>query len=161
MRASMKVNEAGLKRLMAQVEVLRKGEIAVKVGVVGPDANVTHDPRSGLTNAELAVFMEYGTKTVPARPAIRGTIDGNKDRYFKEILPKLARAVVEGKISFHEALDVFGLKVATDIKSAITSGEGIPPPLQPETVAAKGSDRPLVDTGRLLNSITHAVEVPK
>jgi hypothetical protein len=34
----------------------------------------------------------------------------------------------------------------------------IPPRLADSTVAKKGSDRPLIDTGRMLGGLSHAVE---
>lgn len=44
------------------------------------------------------------------------------------------------------------------IKEKITHSDPSWPPLKPETVKRKGSSKPLIDTGRLRNSITHKVE---
>ncbi|MDF7681191.1 hypothetical protein PT300_11600 [Enterobacteriaceae bacterium ESL0689] len=48
-----------------------------------------------------------------------------------------------------------GEKLAGEVKRKIQSG--IAPPLDPKTIARKGSSRPLIDTGNLLQSITYEV----
>jgi hypothetical protein len=51
---------------------------------------------------------------------------------------------------------VMGSTLANAMKRKIVDGAGVPPPNAPSTVAKKGSSRPLVDTGRLVNAITWA-----
>ena len=53
------------------------------------------------------------------------------------------------------ALDNAGLKIVSITKKRIK--EGISPPNAPLTVKAKGGDKTLMDTGRLLASITYSV----
>lgn len=62
----------------------------------------------------------------------------------KERILKLAGAFLEGKV-----------------KEKITHSDPSWPPLRPETIKRKGSSRPLIDTGRLRDSITHKVEGDK
>lgn len=62
----------------------------------------------------------------------------------KERILKLAGAFLEGKI-----------------KELFTKTPSEWPPLKPETIKRKGSSKPLIDTGRLRNSITHKVEEDK
>lgn len=47
------------------------------------------------------------------------------------------------------------------IKELFTKTPSEWPPLKPETIRRKGSSKPLIDTGRLRNSITHKVEGDK
>lgn len=62
----------------------------------------------------------------------------------KERILRIAGAFLEGKI-----------------KEKITYSDPDWPPLKPETVKRKGSSKPLIDTGKLRNSITHKVEGDK
>ncbi|AIY89894.1 phage virion morphogenesis protein [Geoglobus acetivorans] len=47
------------------------------------------------------------------------------------------------------------------VKEKITQGDPDWPPLKPETIRRKKSSKPLIDTGRLRDSITHKVEGDK
>lgn len=62
----------------------------------------------------------------------------------KERILRLAGSFLEGKI-----------------KEKITLSDPEWPPLKPETVKRKKSSKPLIDTGRLRNSITHKIEEDK
>jgi hypothetical protein len=128
----------------------------VKVGVLGPRARAEHD--GGISTVGLAIIHEFGTETIPERSFIRSTYDAHRAEYMA-MLKKLVAAVVstKPKMTEKEALGILGAKIASDMKAKITEGEGIPPPLSPETIRRKGSSRPLVDTGQLLNSITWEV----
>lgn len=175
-RKNAKANAA----LAALVAEAGKGKdaLAVRVGVIGRKASEKHPDeialevgkgdtlkpakeQAGLTNAQLAAIHEFGAPKagIPERSFIRATIDVNRSTYRAVVIPRLIKAVVEGRSSIHRAFSLLGLKVVADIKNRITTGAGVPPPLKPATIAAKGSDRPLVDTGRLLGAITYEVTV--
>lgn len=134
-------------------------EIHLKVGVVGPDATSPHDSESGLTNAELAMIHEFGAPGagIPERSFIRSTMDAGRSEYLNVLMPKVLRAVLDRRISIYQAFELVGQRMSADVKKRITAGESIPPPLAEETVKRKGSSRSLVDTGRLVASITYAV----
>ncbi|MEM8168046.1 hypothetical protein Q4R38_18910, partial [Morganella morganii] len=53
------------------------------------------------------------------------------------------------------AFAIVGEKLSGEVKRKIQSG--INPELDPKTVARKGSSKPLIDTGNLLQSITYEV----
>lgn len=139
------------------------GGAYVKVGMLADDQRGgLHVPGAELTVAELAVVQEFGTEDghVPARSFVRSTHDRMRDELLADARKLLIKLVLDGKpITVADALDVLGLKLATGIRKAITEGAGIPPPNAPSTVAQKGSDRPLVDTGRLLSAISWAVVI--
>ena len=54
------------------------------------------------------------------------------------------------------ALSVLGMALVGDVQQRIRNR--IPPPNAPYTIARKGSDVPLIDTGRLRQSIDFVVE---
>lgn len=90
----------------------------------------------------------------------------------------------KGAAEYLRLLNLIGLKMATDMKAYVTQGPPIPPPNAPATLARKmrkgswkkrampaldefgrlkepgaaGTPRPLVDTGRMVGSITWALK---
>jgi hypothetical protein len=129
----------------------------VKAGVLGTGKNVRR--KGEITNVEIALVHEYGSpkQGIPERSFIRRTWDAKRKDYValvKQLLP----AVIRGNMDAKRALGIVGAKASADIKNTVTQGPHIPPPLKEATIARKGSDRPLVDTGQLVNSVTWAVE---
>ena len=151
-----------------------------KVGILGgsEDRGGLHqtDPTTGksapLTIAEIALVNEYGTEDghIPARPAHRMTFDTMRAELAEDSRKLLIKVVLDRTMTVEQALNILGLKLATGIKRAITSGAGVPPPNAPSTARAKvpasstgakrqkaiDGARPLVDTGATLNAISWA-----
>ena len=143
------------RRVKRLVKDLKDGKAYTKIGVVGDKAGQREE--GGLTNAQLAMYQEFGTENIPARSFINKPFANNKGKYLRalaELLPK----VLEGTMPVSKALNLVGLAGEKDMRDAIR--DGIPPPLAPATIAAKGSSKPLIDTGQLLRSISHLVVLP-
>lgn len=106
---------------------------------------------------ELAAIHEFGSPAahIPERSFIRRTFD-TKHTEIRALATKLAAKIVDGKMDIDKALTVLGQFCAAEVKKTITR-DRIPPPLKPATIEAKGSNRPLVDTGRLLGAISYEV----
>lgn len=123
----------------------------VEVGIRGED-----DQRHALEvgNVELGAIHEFGLGNVPERSFIRDTIDKNLNGY-RPLTRALSKRVYTLKMSLKNALEVLGSKVQSDMRRAIEAG--IPPALDPATIARKGSSKPLVDTGQLKASISYKV----
>ena len=138
-----------LKRKLASA----KGSV-VRVGVFQGSGG---HPDSDISMPELAAIHEFGAPqaNIPERSFIRRTL-AEKETELKQIIEKLSGKLMTGRTSFDRALNILGTWAAAEIKKTITESD-IPPPLQQATIDAKGSSKPLVDTGRLLNSITHKV----
>ncbi len=60
-----------------------------------------------------------------------------------------------------KALRLAGAYLEGKIKEKITNTDPDWPPLKPATIKRKGSSKPLIDTGKLRNSIVHNVELEK
>lgn len=126
----------------------------VKVGypAESEESNKQKDgAKAALTVLAVAVHMEFGTITVPERSYIRSSYDDN----FQDMLSftrDLVGRIYDGGMTVERALDLIGLKMINNAKKKIRSK--IPPPLAQSTIAKKGSDIPLIDTGQLLNAIT-------
>ncbi len=154
-----------------------------KAGYIGTKALEEHPGEEGerLTNVQLGAIQEFGVPgRIPERSHIRSAFDLHRREYFREL-----RALVgtwfdrKGKMPLLQALGLMGLKMASDMKSRILEGAGIPPPNAPSTIARKlkkgkwkgrtaeetaglvaagKGPRPLIDSGRLVGAISHAVE---
>ncbi len=142
--------DLGLKKYLEDMKRQFRGA-HVTVGVQGSVADEIH-PDSDLTLGELAGILEFGSpaRNIPARPAITGTFEANKN----ELLDQLARdsrAIVNQDATAQIALERAGERTVAKIRSAITAGIG--PANAASTIAAKGSSTPLIDTGEYLHAI--------
>lgn len=153
-----------LKKLHA---MSKEGEAHVKVGLLGGPKD--RRPGEPISNVELGVVHEFGTQDgkIPERSFLRSTFDEQRPALL-ELIRKLVRGIYEGKITTQKALGVIGVKFAADVKKKVTEGEQIPPPNAPATLARKAAKgeaaaapRTLIDTGRLINSVTHQVVTGK
>ena len=150
MAGSVKYDDRVWKALRQKLKDLGAEHKHVRVGVMG-DAGMHH---SGYSLVELAATHEFGSSNghIPERSFIRSTFR-ERDQELTKILTGLAKGVIADKVQVDEALGKIGLWGANAVKRQIT-GQDIPPPLAVSTIKRKGSTKPLVDTGQLLNSIT-------
>jgi hypothetical protein len=156
MKSGVVDTDKGWKAIRKALEPLAKHDAYVKVGVMGDKAEAPHGDK--VTNVELAMIHEFGTRDghIPARAWIRGTFDSHKADYM-DVLKRLIGQVYDGKLSLKQALGTVGAKMAADIKKRVKDGD-IAPADAPSTAEAKGSDRALIDTGRMVNSVTWDVK---
>lgn len=154
-RASVTSKDRGWRALMKVATDIKSGAY-VKVGVL--DDGKGSESHGALTNAELAGIHEFGTADghVPARPFIRSTFEA-QEATARAMLKKLIGGLVSGGVTLDQSLGLVGLFLATEIRKTVTDGEGVPPPNAPSTIARKGSDRPLVDTAQMINSVSWLV----
>ena len=133
--------------------VKRMDKMHVKVGVLSSKGGDATHTGSKFSLVELMAIHEFGSEdgTIPDRAPIRITFETNHDEMAAFIAP-LTRQVITNGMSVERALGLLGAKGVAEIKKTITQSD-LPPPLKPATIARKGSDRPLVDTGQLINSI--------
>lgn len=104
--------------------------------------------------AEYAAANEYGTSTIPQRPAIGTAFDENKAKYIRNMERATKRIGTE---AFARIANELGIGAKQDIQNTIT-GRNFLPKLKPATVKAKkGSTKTLVDTGAYVNSIVHVI----
>jgi hypothetical protein len=112
----------------------------------------------GTENITIAIIHEFGAPRagIPSRSFLRSTASKKREEWLK-MLERVLVLVVKEKLELEDALKLVGERAAADVRRAITSGPGIPPPLKAATIRAKGSSRPLVDTGQLVRSISYEV----
>jgi len=157
---SVREIDRGFDKLGHVLKAIRDQGAYVKAGVIGAKAEEEHGEVNGkpITNTQLAAIHEFGAPSanIPERSFIRATFEANKPKYMSQ-LRNVVRGVYEGRGTIEAGLKLIGLQIENDMKRRVTTGDGIPPPLKQETIDRKGSSRPLVDTGQLVNSISSAV----
>lgn len=132
--------------------VAQLGRAEVRAGVVGAKATEPHG-NTGQDNAEIALWMEYGTKALPERSFIRKTLDDPAvQTELAAMMADLTGRAILGQISRDEVLAQVGAWVAERIKRTIEDDK-VTPELQPSTVAHKGSNKVLVESHQLVNAI--------
>jgi len=175
--------QLNIQKIRAKLDKIAKG-FENRVAKVGwfPAAKY----KDGTPVAYVASIQEFGASSVgvPARPAIRPTIQDKKGEWSK-LIASGAKAVVQGRAAADDVLEAVGLQAAGDIGATLASG--MFDPLSPVTlmlrkmrdddpslvvtratvgeaarrVAAgeEGSARtqPLHDSGLLISSLTHQV----
>ena len=112
------------------------------------DSVVLIDPN--VTVLDAAIWNEFGTEIIPERSFVRSAFDKNRAKYEKTT-KKLLIQIYQSKVSVERALDILGLLIETDIKDMIRNGDF--EPLSDVTIAKKGSDKPLIDTAQMINSV--------
>ncbi len=135
-------------------ELARMAKSFVKVGVLSNAGT----EEGGMSLVDVAVVNEYGApeKNIPERPFIRQTLDTKSTEIAKK-KADLADKVMTGKMDTRRALDDLGVWATRKIKETFTKGDFTPN--APATIKRKGSSRPLIDTGRLRQSINHETEI--
>lgn len=126
------------------------GGAHVEVGFL--DASKVHDGGGGQTIVEIALANEFGTDRIPERAFMRTSAKELTPRA-RELAAKLLAAAIAGTITIDQALDRLGLFIQTGIKRTIDDWEI--PPNAPSTIARKGANNPLVDTGQMRNSVQY------
>lgn len=126
----------------------------VTVGIQGTDL-AAHYP-DGTPVVVVALANEFGTKRIPARGFMRRAAQAAEEG----AAVQAAQVTVENIIDGGDPVKEFA-EVGRDLLDLVLDQiEGAPSWAKPdsnETIEAKGSTKPLVDSGKLLNSMSWAV----
>jgi hypothetical protein len=139
MSMTIKEEDLGFDDLLEEMEDTKADHVAV--GLLG-------DLESEIVN--IGFWNEWGTKDIPPRPFIRQTFDNVKQK-LKKIASILVGKIFDGDLSKKAALEMLGDSFLIEIRKAIAAREF--EPNAAGTIKRKGSDLPLVDTGRLQQSL--------
>lgn len=161
---SLKVRKDNLKKIKANLKKLSKLDLLV--GVPQEEGNrdkrrdyktkkIVKDENIEITNAELMFIHSQGSpaRGIPKRPTIEPTIEENKELIQKTI-KKIATDMLDGADGRVE-LEKLGIRLVNKIRAKFGSDELVP--IKNATIKAKGSERPLIDTGQLRNSVTYVI----
>lgn len=126
---------------------LTTGKHAVNVGI--PEGPKEED---GTPVAMIAAVHEYGSpdQGILERPFLRVAVQRNRLKYVKLNRINLVK-MARGQLEVEQALGQLGEMAKGDVQVEIRNGDFTP--LKPATIKRKGSSRPLIDTGQMVQSI--------
>lgn len=131
-------------------EIAKLKELQVRVGYQAGD--VTDD--RGVDMAQIAMFNELGTSSAPARPFLRMSVDENQSQITamgKAQVKKLAQGATAEECL--KEVGAYGVKL---VQEKIGNGSFVPN--APSTIKKKGSDHPLIDTGKMRQSVKYVIK---
>lgn len=141
-------NLAKFKQLIEQLKA--SGEKAVYVGFpVEFNENVEGSDNFNL--ASLAAVLEFGNERIPSRPFLRQTLAENQEKY-----TTLFVKLFESGVSIEQIYEQIALIAQGDVQQNIVNGKWTAN--APSTIKRKKSSKPLIDTGKLRQSVRGIVK---
>jgi len=131
--------------LSAALSKYKDMNASVRVGVL---ENATYP--DGTPVAMVAFWNEYGTRTSPVRAFFRTTVSEQKKNWVLSV-QNLMKMHNDPK----QVMGLIGVHMQEQIVQSINTWSD--PPNAPYTIAKKGFDKPLVETGLLMRSIKSEV----
>jgi len=152
--ASYTVNIDNTKTITDQLKKL--ASLHVYVGV--PEAEASR-PGEPINNAELAYIQSNGSplKNIPARPILEPVIKKNEKMISSRFHALATKSLNDPTVNINDELSKIGMIVRDKVKDNFTNPDNGWAPNSPATIAAKGSNKPLIDTGSLRKSIENSV----
>ncbi len=108
---------------------------------------------NGASIVDVAVWNEFGTEHMPSRPFMRDTLRNNKDEIKSMLASGMKSMIASGDAE--KTFNMVGSKVKGMVQQEIRDGEF--EPNAPSTIKQKGSSHPLIDTGRMRQSVVYVV----
>lgn len=143
-------HDLGFRKIVSGLKDLDSVEI-----VVGVLRNAGKE-KNGTDLVEVAAYNEFGTKHIPSRPFIRIASDEHGDEW-QDLSEQCVDAIIAGSMGKNQVLNLIGSKAKADIQKVIGDKSKLAPNSD-ATVLRKGSSAPLIDTGRLRQSINYRIE---
>ena len=146
--AQMIVREAKekIENLIEGIQYIRSHEVVI--GAEGEHSDLLYLHEAGVPS-----------RHIPPRPVLQPALKQKevKSKMSSHMRSAMFQACLKGDVeSAEEELEKMGLEGELACKKYITDGTHLAPNA-PSTIARKGSSVPLIDTGALLNSITHII----
>lgn len=128
-------------------------ELADKEVRVGFQQGKTTE-EDGTDVCDIAAWNELGTVNMPSRPFLRMSVDDNSDK-INSFMSAQKRSIINGEPA-DRILKKIGIFQKDLIQEKITEGSFAPN--APSTIKAKGSSKPLIDTGRMRQSVNFEIK---
>lgn len=140
---STKLDMKGLTNLARRMATLAK--LQPKVGFFEDKYD------DGMPVATVASWNEHGTRFHPERPFMKETANDAKTRQaMLKLMVKAAQASISGTGNARSIMSLVAKLLVGEIKATIANYPGHN---SLATIEAKGFDRPLYDTGKMLESV--------
>ena len=141
-------NLAKFKQLIEQINA--SGEKAVFVGFP-TEFNEKVEGSDNFNLASLAAVLEFGNEHIPSRPFLRQTLAENQEKY-----TALFVKLFESGVSIDQIYEQIALIAQGDVQQNIVNGNWTAN--APSTIKRKKSSKPLIDTGKLRQSVRGIVK---
>ena len=103
---------------------------------------------------DIAMWNELGTEHAPSRPFLRMSVDENEGK-IKDFLKSKKADLIRGA-SAEQVLKEIGIFQKDLIQEKITNGDFVENARA--TIEKKGSSKPLIDTGRMRQSVNYVIK---
>jgi hypothetical protein len=145
-------------------EIRGGNKLSVKLAEINRAANNAHEVKVGFLSkakypdgtpvAMVAAIQEFGAPRagIPPRPFFRNMIAAKS----KEWPRAIANLLKSNDYDAEKTLTQTGEAVAGQLRQSVVDTNE--PPLAESTIRRKGFDKPLVDTGHMLNSVDYEVK---
>lgn len=107
----------------------------------------------GTDICDIAAWNELGTENMPSRPFLRKSVDENEDK-IRAFIHGIKNDFVRG-VPVEQVLKEIGVFQKDLIQEKITDGDFAPNAAS--TIRKKGSSRPLIDSGRMRQSVNYQI----
>lgn len=141
-------NLAKFKQLIEQIKATSKK--AVYVGFPA-EFNENVEGSDNFNLASLAAVLEFGNERIPSRPFLRQTLAENQEKY-----TALFVKLFESGVSIDQIYEQIALIAQGDVQQNIVNGKWTAN--APSTIKRKKSSSPLIDTGKLRQSVRGIVK---
>ena len=148
MTAQVTGNLAKFKQLIEQIKA--SSEKAVYVGFPA-EFNEKVEGSDNFNLASLAAVLEFGNEHIPSRPFLRQTLAENQEKY-----TALFVKLFESGVSIEQIYEQIALIAQGDVQQNIVNGKWTAN--APSTIKRKKSSKPLIDTGKLRQSVRGIVK---
>lgn len=140
------------RKFYAQIDKLQENQVFI--GYQQGKAKHKDGDGTEVDMADIAMFNELGTSTSPSRPFLRTTVEKNEEK-INQMCEQVAKAIANGGTAEDalKKLGAFGVSLVQE-----TIGSGTFTPNAPSTIKAKGSDKPLIDTGQMRQSVHYVIK---
>lgn len=146
--ADVNDRDMGLDALERDMRALERH--SVKIGIQAGE-----DEQDGTDLLDIAIYNEFGTDTIPSRPFMRQTADKQVENAGK-VGERYLSMVITGTLTPIDAYKRLGEWYQGVQRQAVITGPWTPN--APSTIKRKGSSKPLIDTGKMVNAIRYEVE---
>ena len=141
-------NLAKFKQLIEQIKAT--SEKAAYVGFPA-EFNENVEGSDNFNLASLGAVLEFGNEHIPSRPFLRQTLAENQEKY-----TALFVKLFESGVSIEQIYEQIALIAQGDVQQNIANGKWTAN--APSTIKRKKSSKPLIDTGKLRQSVKGIVK---
>ncbi|WP_169294733.1 hypothetical protein [Advenella sp. EE-W14] len=152
--ADIKVTDLGFEKIIANDSKLAGN--GVKFGIqAGQGDQEEEGVHKGADILDIAIYNEFGTEHIPARPFMKDFANKNEHVLLKA-MDRQAKNVFAG-MPVATALADLGEFAQKHQKNHIRKASRWAEANAPSTIRQKGSSKPLIDTGALVNAVRYEV----